>query len=443
MPDNIRKTLADARLKALDEARAIAEEMAKEGRSAEREAAYDKANDDVDKYEALLDKETQRAQATLDAETREQAYEAAARAAAAKRGNDGPPKTPDNEVWENLKDLLTGTKRQFDIPLTDMAHTLALSGRMGREAEKRAEVFFNVGGSAAAAAGEGVELNPATFVRELYRALYDANPLLGAGVRIITTDRNEVLTLPKKVRSPKATSVAANRSTVVTQEAATIAKTKGSITTSTLSAIKYAQIVQATREFLDFSVFDGQSLMADDLGDVLGTVQAYDLTLGTKSATSPGGIVPQTTQTVAPVGSVAAGTFTHENILDMIYGVKEGYARNAKFLANRMIMRKIRGIKDGSGRYIYDAVHDPAQPDNVLGYPVATITDMATTWTNGTSVLLFGDLSKYYVRLVGSMRVEYSNDVYFENDLVGVKGVLWQDGDLFDTGATIKFVVTT
>jgi len=453
MSDRI-KDLSEKRMQAVQAARAAAEEAAQEGLTNEQIATadqkYNRANADIDRYEDLINRERRNEEFDREEEKRTAEQEAAAKAALERRGSGGGRRDlsgrakVDKEFSEELRSVVSGDKQGFELKLSDVRHTLALSGRYGREAEERAEVFFNVGGSASAAAGEGQEINPGTFVRELYRALVATNPIFESGIRIITTERNEVLTLPKKVRSVKASSPAANRTTVVSQEAATIAKTKGSFTTETLGAIKYAQIIQASREFADFTVFDGESLMAEDLGDVLGSVTALDLTLGTAGAQSPGGIVTQTTLNYAPTGSVALGGISkHDDIIELIYGIGEKYARNAKFMMNRAIVKKVRLIKDPANHFIYDAVKDPAQPDSILGYPVLTNPDMATAATNGTIQAIFADFSKYYARVVGTMRVERSNDVYFENDLVGIKGVMYLDGKLFDTGASIKFTSTT
>jgi HK97 family phage major capsid protein len=54
--------------------------------------------------------------------------------------------------------------------------------------------------------------------------------------------------------------------------------------------------------------------------------------------------------------------------------------------------------------------------------------------------VLFGDFSQYFVRLVGGIRFERSDDFQFGNDLVTFRALIRGDGNLADANAIKSFV---
>ena len=55
--------------------------------------------------------------------------------------------------------------------------------------------------------------------------------------------------------------------------------------------------------------------------------------------------------------------------------------------------------------------------------------------------VLFGDLSAYYTRMVGTPRVEFSRDYKFNTDQLALRTLMRLDGNLVDTIA-IKSMVS-
>jgi HK97 family phage major capsid protein len=53
--------------------------------------------------------------------------------------------------------------------------------------------------------------------------------------------------------------------------------------------------------------------------------------------------------------------------------------------------------------------------------------------------VLFGDFSQYFVRLVGGIRFERSDDFQFGNDLVTFRALIRGDGNLADANAIKGF----
>jgi HK97 family phage major capsid protein len=55
--------------------------------------------------------------------------------------------------------------------------------------------------------------------------------------------------------------------------------------------------------------------------------------------------------------------------------------------------------------------------------------------------VFFGDFAQFFVRLVGPVRFERSDDYQFNTDLVTFRAVIRGDGTLVDrTGACMKFI---
>jgi HK97 family phage major capsid protein len=53
--------------------------------------------------------------------------------------------------------------------------------------------------------------------------------------------------------------------------------------------------------------------------------------------------------------------------------------------------------------------------------------------------VLFGDWSRYFVRMVNGIRFERSDDFAFDEDLVSFRALLRADAALIDTTGSIKY----
>jgi HK97 family phage major capsid protein len=120
--------------------------------------------------------------------------------------------------------------------------------------------------------------------------------------------------------------------------------------------------------------------------------------------------------------------------------VAEPYADSpsAAFLmrnASDIIVRKLR---DTTGQ----PVQGLAERGRILGYRSFTDPFMPVM-ANGVESIAFGDMSKYFIRVVNGIRFERSDEFRFQDDLVAFRCILRLDGALVDTGAVKTFVNTT
>jgi HK97 family phage major capsid protein len=72
------------------------------------------------------------------------------------------------------------------------------------------------------------------------------------------------------------------------------------------------------------------------------------------------------------------------------------------------------------------------QPDTLLGYRVETDAGVASLASNA-KVVAFGDWSAYWIRDVVGLRLERSDDLYFNLNQTAFRGLLRTDGNLVDT----------
>jgi HK97 family phage major capsid protein len=106
------------------------------------------------------------------------------------------------------------------------------------------------------------------------------------------------------------------------------------------------------------------------------------------------------------------------------------------------ICRDLRLLKDGNGRYLWVDSVQQGKPDTILGYPVTTNNDMASTTASGTKSVLFGTLSKYMIRDVGTVRVKRLVERYADNDQEAFVAFMRFDGNLMDAGVAPVKVLT-
>lgn len=118
---------------------------------------------------------------------------------------------------------------------------------------------------------------------------------------------------------------------------------------------------------------------------------------------------------VRPFGTIqtrasgnAAG-FAAEHPFDalrtLVYDLKKGYRRNAKWLMNKATAGQVMLFKDGDGNYLWQTSATLDQPDRLAGYAVLESEEMPDVAANSTPIG-FGDLKKAYVLVdLVSMRI--------------------------------------
>lgn len=143
---------------------------------------------------------------------------------------------------------------------------------------------------------------------------------------------------------------------------------------------------------------------------------------------------------ISKVTTSAAGTVTYDDVIDVIYDLHEKYASNATAIARRKVVREFRKLKDGSGRYLWEAPQggEPATLDTIpLVQPYAGLDETIST---GNTILLIGDLNYYYLINRLNMSLQRLDEKYLPN--IGLYFRYRQGGKVVKANAFRKLEVS-
>lgn len=181
-----------------------------------------------------------------------------------------------------------------------------------------------------------------------------------------------------------------------------------------------------------------EQLLNAKLGERLGRKANAWLTTGT-GAGQPQGIV-----TGAGLGKTVASlsAITADEVLDFVHSVNSAYRRSpkAKAMFNDNTLLALHKLKDGQGNYLLQTAPDGSGLLQIgaqrIKYDIND--DMADIGANNAS-MIFGDMSRYFVRKIGGVVVGSITDKDFWPG-IGVAGYARLDGVLTDAAAVKKLV---
>jgi HK97 family phage major capsid protein len=270
--------------------------------------------------------------------------------------------------------------------------------------------------------------------------LVETSSLMAAGATVVTTATGEDLVIPKSTGFVTSAIIA---------EGASITESDPTLATVTLKAFKYANYFEISSELANDTPTNLLSFLARQAALSLGlgaTGFGDDIVNGTGTTQPRGLLLDAGTGVTGPAGTgTSLGTQGTANqgtdaLWNLVGSVAEPYAESssAAFLmrnASNIIVRKLR---DTTGQ----PVNGLTDRRSILGYPAYTDPFMPAM-ANGVESIAFGDMSKYFIRIVNGVRFERSDEFRFQDDLVAFRCILRLDGALVDTGAVKTFVNTT
>lgn len=270
-----------------------------------------------------------------------------------------------------------------------------------------------------------------TFYSQLMRHMVESSAVMSAGATLLVTESGEPLKIPKSTADSAAAIVA---------EGVAIGASDPTLGSTTLGAFKYAFLTSITRELAEDVSFDLEGYIAQQAGAALGNGFGAHLVTGDGNA-KPTGMAASATTGVTGANGVV-GAFTADNLIDLYHSVNSAYARSASaaWLMRNTTLAAVRKLKDSQNRYLFDVTVPTGYPGaagQLLGRPVFVDPNVAAVALAAKSVL-FGDMSKVWVRHVNGVRFERSLDHGFDTDTVWFKAVLRADGALVDTTGAVK-----
>ena len=274
-------------------------------------------------------------------------------------------------------------------------------------------------GTGTASDGAGNTI-PATFWGEFVQPLRNFASVLQAGARVVVTASGEAITIPRlKTFGAAVKAIAPNT---------VIGGTDPTFEQVSWTTGKYGQVVSLPRELGEDSAIDIEALVADLIGQNIGLSLGGDLSTGLATAA-----------TAAVTGTVTGGVPSVDELIDLQHSVLQPYRPNAAWLANDTAIAGVRKLKDTTGQYIWQPSVQVGVPDLLLGKPIFGDAFLDAPGTGGKKPFLYGDISRFWVRMVNSLRLERSEHAAFTADQIVFKGTLRAGGVLTDANAVKAF----
>lgn len=334
-----------------------------------------------------------------------------------------------------------GDARSNEVDFDGKANTLSMDLRPGhrimdmlRQGASHTDVRALLWDTGSIASGV-----PTTTANTVYQLMTAGIAAFRMPTTKITTDGGETMYFPRVNAHGIGTQVIA--------QGTAIGGTDPTFARMQLDSYKYGQLVQISSETISDNGFDVLGFIAGNMARAVAQVINADLVVGTGSGEPNGMMV---TGNTGAAGTIATGgsliTPTYENLIDVVYGVNDQYRQSP---ATAWLMRDataavIRKIRDGAGGTVGSPIWQMSpwqglvtgEPDRLLGYPVYTDPNVASCASNAR-IMTFGDWNSYYVRLVGSMVYERSDDYAFNVDESTFRAKQRVDGDSVDATATV------
>lgn len=381
------------RARIFEQAKALVDRAAAEDRdlSGEERAAWDEMNKDIDELAKDID-QTER-QERIDA----------VRNSLDPDNERSANRTPEQDFERKFRSFLSGETRSYEFTFnsSDLREDRTLL----------------------AGSGTGANLVPITFVRSLREHLIENSAIRQTNATVLTTTSGEEMRVPKTTGHPDGQ---------LTPEGSAITANDPTFDQATLNAYKYTNLTSVSREFIDDEIVNVLEYLARHNGIALANLSGAAFVNGDGSG-KPQGVVSAATsgKTAAAVDAI-----TGDELIDLQHSVVSGYRRNAYWLLNDSTLAHVRKLKDGtdSNQYLWQPGLQAGQPDQILGRPVVTDPSVPELAASAKAVV-FGDFSGYYIRDVGSVRFERSDDYAFNTDMVTFRAIIRTDGELVDENA--------
>jgi len=410
MASEVAKKLRDRRLGVWNEARKIAETAAEENRAftPEEQGRWDAMQEEMGTLDTRI-------KAVLDTEKRAKDADAAYDALSGKPADQRPVPAAmqglegEFRKWARGED---GAPRAMEFRHDTSArgpvnYRVLTTGTQGTNASS---------------------IVPTDFYDMLIAHLIEVSGVMQCGPTVLNTGGGETLQVPKTTAHSTAASAA---------QAGALATSDPAFSMQQLSAYKYGIMLQVARELIDDTAVDLLGYLAMQAGRALGNAFGTDLVNGTGSG-QPYGIINNSVGVTGATTGVA-GAPSYANLVDLEYSVIAPYrqSRSCYWLAADKTIGGFRKITDTVGRPIWEPSAVLGSPDLLLGKPLVADPFMPALATGATPIA-FGDFSQYFVRLVGGVRFERSDDFAFSTDLVTFRAILRGDGTMVDRTGAVK-----
>lgn len=272
----------------------------------------------------------------------------------------------------------------------------------------------------------GKDVIPRTLFGQLLAQAVERSTVMRNGAALLTTSGGESIDF---------TVVTGRASAGIVAENANIPESTPATVQRSVGAFKYAYASVVSTEFVQDQALDLVGFLVGDAGPALGHGMGEHFLTGTGTG-QPRGLLTAAPDAVATFAAGAKDVTVSDALIDLFYELPSSYRGNAVFVVSDKTAALMRKLKDANGQYLWQSALTAGAPDTFNGKAVATDVAMPD------DKILFGDLSKYKVRLAGPLRVERSVDVNFKSDQIVFRFIQRADGLLVDERSAKVLTVT-
>jgi HK97 family phage major capsid protein len=183
-----------------------------------------------------------------------------------------------------------------------------------------------------------------------------------------------------------------------------------------------AKQIKVSKKLLRASVLDIEALIADRFAYKFGITEEKAFLLGT-GAQQPLGVFVASANGISTARDVVSSNTTTQIVADAIqdtkYALKAPYRRGAVWLFHRNGIAMVSKLKDGMGRYMWEAGLTAGTPDRILNSPVYESEYVPSTFTTGQYVGILGDFSRYWIADSLDMTVQRLVELYAASNQEG------------------------
>ena len=256
---------------------------------------------------------------------------------------------------------------------------------------------------------DGGYLVPIEYDRRLIDVLDEENIMRGLATKITTSGQHKI-----NIAATKPAAAWIEEGGALTFGDATFDQTF-------LDAFKLHVAIKVTEELLYDNAFNLENYIITQFGKALANAEE-DAFLNGNGVGKPVGIFDSAKG--GQVVNTLTAAIKSDDMLDLVYGLKRPYRKNASFIMNDATLAQLRKLKDNNGAYIWQPSYQAGEPDRILGYAVRTSAYAPT------DAIAFGDYSYYNIGDRGSRSFKQLNELFAGNGMIGFVAKERVDGKL-------------
>jgi HK97 family phage major capsid protein len=240
--------------------------------------------------------------------------------------------------------------------------------------------------------GQGGFLSPTQLTLEIIKDLPEFSPVRSVA-RVRSTTAKSV-TFPQRVNTPVAQ---------WTGEGGTFVSTNALYGSQEIACHPLTALSIITADQLEDSAFNMQAELTMDGAEQFGVAEAAAFVIGDGNK-KPLGFMADPAVLANFISGGTATQLLGDDLIKLFYALKPIYANRGTWAMNRQTLRVIRTLKDGQGRYLWDANLGLSEnrPATILERPYIQCPDMVApavngTYTTGQTPVCVADFSQYTI----------------------------------------------